>query len=178
MYMLAAVFVSGLLPVAGWRSTRNRAGAVTFHGQYDAAPSISTQYPASIVSSVSIALRQLAPLMAEQDVRVDVALGHDLVVQMPGVLLTELLDSLLTEAINHARGGHLLITAIRERMLVTISATDDRPGADLAARRDGLADLAEQVCRLGGGLAVEQHPGEGTTVSLQLVGTFDRCASR
>lgn len=177
IYFLAALVVSALLPVAGWRRAKNRAGAATFKRQYRAAPATSTQSPANVASSVNVALRQLVPLMADQDVRADVAVGRDLRVQISQAVLAELLGSLLTEAINHAPGGRLLVTAVGQRKQVTIGVTDDRPWAHPAMRRNSLTSLAEQVCHLGGGLFVDEHPGEGTTVNLRLVAPLGQCTS-
>jgi hypothetical protein len=181
-YFLAAVVASGIFVVAGWRSNKAR-GLVETQDRHDllrdplwADAEIdidASQAQADVGAAIRLALKRLAPVMASQSVRADVAAPSGLPVRMRGAALADLLEELLTAAIHGAPASRLLLTAATHGDRVHVSITDDLPGADPAVRLGSLRGLMEDVAMRGGALDVDVRPAEGTTMTLRLAAATD-----
>jgi hypothetical protein len=176
-YFLAAVAASGVFIVAGWRSKKMR-GLVAAQDRHDlltdplwADAEIDINAPqsqADVGAAMRLALKRLAPVMASQSVRADIAAPSGLPVRMRGAALADLLEELLTAAVHGAPASRLLMTAAPHGDRVHVGITDDMPGADLAVRLGSLRGLMERVAMRGGALDVDVRPAEGTTMTLRL----------
>ncbi len=176
-YLLAAGAASGIFVVAGWRSKRARTSAAArgSHGVPidplwgDAEIDINeTDSHADVGGAIRLALKRLAPVMAHQSVRAEVAAPSGLVGRIRGGALTDLLEELLAATIRSAPASRLLLTAATLGDRICVSITDDMPGSDQAVRMASLRGLMERVALRGGALEVDVRPTEGTTIILRL----------
>jgi hypothetical protein len=174
-YFLAAVAASCIFIVAGWRS-RQACGQAVAPGRYGLAvdplwgdTEIDVDSPqADIAAAVRLALKRLAPVMANQSVQAEVAAQSGLRVRMRGAALTDLLEELLTASIHGAPASRLLLTATTRGDRVYVAVTDDMPNADPAVRLGSVRGLIERIALRGGALDVAVRPAEGTTMTLRL----------
>jgi signal transduction histidine kinase len=120
-----------------------------------------------------LALKRLAPLMANLSVQADIAASFGLMVRMRGAALVELLEEMLTVVVHAAPVSRILLTAAADGPNISISMSDDIPNADQDVRRASVRGLMKRVAMRGGALDVDVHPGEGTTMTLRL-----RCEDR
>jgi hypothetical protein len=176
-YLLAAVAASGITIAVGWRSKQARGGSTARDGYGladdplwgDPEIDISTSDTRTDVGgAVRLALKRLAPLMASQAVKVDVAAPSGLLGRMRGATLADLLEELLTAAIRGAPASRLLLTVAPHGDRIYVGVTDDRPGADPEVRAGAVRGLMERVAMRGGSLDIDVRPAEGTTMTLRL----------
>ncbi len=176
-YVLAAGAASGIFVVAGWRSKRARTSAAA-RGPLgvpvdplwgDADIDINEiDSDADVGGAIRLALKRLAPVMAHQSVRAEVAAPSGLVGRIRGGALTDMLEELLAVTMRSAPASRLLLTAVTLGDRICIGITDDMPGSDQAARMASLRGLMERVAMGGGALEVDVRPAEGTTIILRL----------
>jgi hypothetical protein len=184
-YFLAAVAASCIFIVAGWRS-RQASGLAVAQGRYglpvdplwgDA--DIDVDAPqADVGAAVRLALKRLAPVMANQSVQAEVAAQSGLRARMRGAALTDLLEELLTASIHGAPASRLLLTATTHGDRVYVAVTDDMPGADPAVRLGSVRGLIERIALRGGALDVNVRPAEGTTMTLRLAAATEERADK
>ena len=108
------------------------------------------------------------------DCRVDADLGRPLAPEQETVLYRVTQESLANVG-KHARAAHVHISLGADNGLVHLRISDDGVGFDpsraprLAAEGHfGLAGMRERVEMVGGRLLVESHPGQGTTIGVEL----------
>ena len=176
-YLLAAAIVSGMVIAAGWRSRHVHglaAGRDGFGLPNDPLwgdPEIdlnASEASADVGGAIRLALKRLAPVMAAQSVKVDVAAPSGLFGRMRGAALADILEELLTAAIHGAPDSRLLLTAAIHGDRIHVGVTDDVPGADPALRVASVRGLMAHVALRGGSLDVDVRPAEGTTMTLRL----------
>jgi len=176
-YLVAAAVASGLVVAAGWRSRGPRGMAVVQdrvglpNDPLWGDPEIDLSAPeasADVGGAIRLALKRLAPVMASQFVKVDVAVPSGLLGRMRGAALADLLEELLTAAVHGAPASRLLLTAVAHGPRIHVSVTDDMPGADPAVRTADVRGLMERVALRGGTLDVDVRPSEGTTMTLRI----------
>ncbi len=182
-YFLAAVAASGVFVAIGWRSKRSRAVAATQgrpalpydplwgDTEIDIAGSESRT---DVAGAIRLALKRLAPVMASQSVRVDVAAPSGLVGRMRPAALVDLLEELLAAAIHAAPASRLLLTAAARRDYIFVGISDDRPAADPAVRAGNVRGLIERVALRGGILDIAVRPAEGTTMTLRIAAATEQ----
>lgn len=175
-YFLAAGAASGIFVAAGWRSKQARelAAARRWRGLPvdplwgDAEIDINaSEFRADVGGALRLALKRLAPMMANESVQAEVAAPSGLVGRIRGAALTDLLEELLAAAIHGAPASRLLLTAVTFGDRICVGITDDMPDADQAVRMGSLRGLMERVTMGGGALEVDVRP-EGTTMILRL----------
>ena len=176
-YLLAAGAASGIFIAAGWRSRQAKILAAAKRPQglppdplwgdadVDVDPS---EGHADIAGAIRLALKRLAPVLAKQSIRTEVAAPAGLIGRMGSTVLTDLLEELLTAAIEGAPASRLLLTAATHDDRICLGITDDVPGADQAVRAGNLRGLMQRVALRGGALEVDVRPSEGTTMILCL----------
>ncbi len=175
IYFLAAAVASVVFLFAGWQSKRvpgfppMRAGFDLaddpFRRDAGIAPS---ETKADAGAALRLALKRLAPLMANLSVQADIAASFGLMVRMQRAALVELLEEMLTAVVHAAPVSRILLTAAADGPNISISMSDDIPNADQDVRRAGVRSLMKRVAMRGGALDVDVHPGEGTTMTLRL----------
>jgi hypothetical protein len=172
-YLLAVVAASGVFMLAGWRS-KKASDAASAAVPVDALwgdPEIdltSARSQTDIGAAIRIALKRLAPVMANNAVHADVAAPFGLLVRMRSAALVDLLEDIVAAAVQAAPASRLLLTAAGFGDRIYIGVTDDVPGADLAVRAGGVRSLVERVALRGGVLDIDVRPEEGTTLTLRL----------
>jgi hypothetical protein len=176
-YAVAAVAACGIFIVVGWRSRTSPGDGSPQAGYRVAADplwseaelDLSEARPrADAGAAIRLALKRLAPAMAAQSIRVEVAAASGLMVRMRGAALADLLEEMLVATIHAAPAGRILLSAKVHGEGICISITDDVPGADPDVRRAGIRVLMERVAMRGGALDVDVRPAEGTTMTLRL----------
>lgn len=124
------------------------------------------------------ALREAAVRTAQQSgVAVEVAV-HGEAVPLPAEVATALLRTArgaLANVVEHARATHARATLTYQRGSVLLDVVDDGRGFDPSAvpaaggdRGHGLAGIRSRITTLGGEVAVESTPGEGTALAVSL----------
>jgi len=187
-YIIAATAASALFVAAGWRS-RQTIGETSFVARAD--PNMNVVPPAAVAdpaasgatrqddvsSAIYVALARLAPVIASQSVKIDVAVHLGLKTRMRGHALADMLEELLAIALHAAPASRLLLTAWAQGDRVHISIADDMPTADLAHRQGLVRTLTERAATVGCALLVEVRPGEGAIMTLRLAAAFDAAAA-
>lgn len=77
----------------------------------------------------------------------------------------------LSNSLRHAKAANVHVSLVRRGELVTLTVEDDGIGFDPAARPVtslGLTLMRERMLQLGGSLAIESAPGQGTHVAAEL----------
>lgn len=79
----------------------------------------------------------------------------------------------LHNALRHSGAGRVTVTLGREAASVVLRITDDGRGFDTqvirsAGRHLGLVSMRHRAGSVGGRLAVESEPGEGTTIRMEV----------
>jgi hypothetical protein len=176
-YFLATMVASGIVIVAGWRSKHARRSE-SAQGQFGLPDDHlwgeseidldSSDARADVGGAIRLALKRLAPVMASQAMKVDVAAPSGLFVRMRGAALANILEELLAASIHGASGARLLLTAATHGERIYVSITDDMRSADPTLRAADVRGLMERVALLGGSLEVDVRPAEGTTMTLRL----------
>ena len=175
-YFLAAVAASGVVVATGWRS--RRAQGLAAMRDSDGIPDDplwsdpeidvgASDAQADVGGAIRQALKRMAPVMATQSVKVDVAAPSGMLGRMRGAALVDLLEELLAAAIHGAPGGRLLLTAANRGDRIHVGITDDLPGTDPAVRAARIRGLMERVALRGGSLDIEVRLAEGTTMTLR-----------
>lgn len=79
-------------------------------------------------------------------------------------------QEVLTNAVRHARATTLRLRVVRQGARLTLEASDDGCGMELAAPRRGLGLLgaSERAAALGGSLRLDSAPGRGLRLQLEL----------
>jgi signal transduction histidine kinase len=181
-YFLAAAAASGVFIAAGWRGNpalalagmQSQQGCLIDPVWGDAEADIhGPAARADIEVAMRLALKRLAPIMANRAVQADIAALPGLPVRMRGAALAELLEETLAAAIHGAPASRLVVTAATHGNRIDVGITDDMPGADLAVRLGSVRGLTERVARRGGTLEVDVRPAEGTTITLGLAAAAD-----
>jgi hypothetical protein len=181
-YILVAVAASGIVIAAGWRSRHTRGQAAEQHRYRvpndplwgDAEIDVSeSDAPADVGGVIRLALKRMAPAMATQSMKVDVAAPSGLLGRMRGAVLADLLEELLTDAIHGAPGGRLLLTAAHHGDRIHVGVTDDVPGADPAVRTARVRGLMERVALRGASLDIDVRPADGTTMTLRFAAAIE-----
>jgi hypothetical protein len=175
IYFLAAAVASIVFLFAGWQSKRVNGfpPMLTGHDLPDdpfrkEAEIEPSETKADAGAALRLALKRLAPLMANLSVQADIAASFGLMVRMHGAALVELLEEMLTVVVHAAPVSRILLTAAADGPNISISMSDDIPNADQDVRRASARSLMKRVAMRGGALDVDVHPGEGTTMTLRL----------
>jgi hypothetical protein len=177
IYFLAAAVASVVFLVAAWQSKQARGFLPVRAGRVlpddplwkEAEVDLSeTKLQADAGAALRLALKRLAPLMANLSVQADVAASIGLMVRMRGAALSDLLEEMLTAVVHAAPVSRILLTAAAEGANISISMSDDIPNADQDVRRASVRGLMQRVASRGGALDVDVQPGEGTTMTLRL----------
>lgn len=173
---LGALAASGIVIAVGWRSRHVR-GLPVMRDRCEipndplwGEPEVETaalDAPAEVEAAIRLALKRVGRLIAEQSVKVDVAAPPGLLGRMRGAALVDLVEELLTVAIQGAPAGRLLLTAASHGDRIQVGVTDDVAGADPAIRAAGVRALMERVALRGGSLDINVRPTEGTTMTLR-----------
>jgi signal transduction histidine kinase len=74
----------------------------------------------------------------------------------------------LTNAVKHARGSHVTMSAARVNGRLVLSVSDDGRGGASASGGTGLTGLADRVEALGGRLTIISEGGRGTSLVAEL----------
>lgn len=87
-------------------------------------------------------------------------------------VLFRVMQESLTNVARHARASRVEVTLARERDSAVLTVRDDGVGMDAQAqskpRTFGLRGIRERVLVVGGEVAIESRPGEGTTVRARI----------
>jgi len=113
-------------------------------------------------------LARMAAEAAGYLVQLEVAVQPDLSVHADRLALRAVLSQLVGNAMRHAAGGRVLLSAIRLGGRVQIAVIDDGIGPDAAVQESALREVAQLVALQGGTIEVEAQRGEGTTVLVRL----------
>jgi hypothetical protein len=176
-YFLAALAASGIFIAAGWRSKQAVGLGSAYGGNVlpvdplweEAEIDLASSHPQTdIAAAMRLALKRLAPVMANHAMHADVAAPSGLIVRMRGAALADLLEDFVAAAIHAAPASRLLLTAAANGDRTYVSVTDDVPGADPAVRAGSVRSLTERVALRGGALDIDVRPAEGTTMTLRL----------
>jgi hypothetical protein len=175
--MLVALAASAMFIVAGRRS-KHVVGRAAIREEYglpvdplwsEAELDLAEDRPqCDAGAALRLALKRLVPAMTDQHIHAEIAASPGLTVRMRGALLADLLEEVLAAAIHAAPSSHLLLTTSVRGERVSVSVTDDVPGADPNRRRAAVQALAERVAMRGATLDIDVHPNEGTTTTLRL----------
>jgi hypothetical protein len=177
IYFLAAAVASVVFLFAGWQSkqvdglsrVRTGYGLPDDPFRLEAEIDLSeTKLQADAGAALRLALKRLAPLMANLSIQADIAASFGLMVRMHRAALVELLEEMLTVVVHAAPVSRILLTAAADGANISISMSDDIPNADQYVRRASVRGLMKRVAMRGGALDVEVQPGEGTTMTLRL----------
>ena len=177
IYFLAAAVASVVFLVAGWQSKQARGFSPVRADRVlpddplwqEAEVDLSeTKLQADAGAALRLALKRLAPLMANLSVQADVAASIGLMVRMRGAALSDLLEEMLTVVVHAAPVSQILLTAAADGANISISMSDDIPNANQDVRRASVRGLMQRVASRGGALDVDVQPGEGTTMTLRL----------
>jgi signal transduction histidine kinase len=128
----------------------------------------------TVAAAAAVAMKRLAPVLAAQQVRVDIAVQPRLAVRMSDGALADLLEELLAAAAHSAPASRMLLAAGAQGDRVSISVSDDSPLADPMLRQSLVRGVMERVALRGGALDVDVRPAEGTTMTLRLAGSQNR----
>jgi signal transduction histidine kinase len=86
--------------------------------------------------------------------------------------LDRITQEALNNALKHAQARRVAVQLRQDERMVALEIADDGVGFDPAATESGgglgLRGMAERAARLGGRLAVESRPGEGTRVRVEV----------
>ena len=86
--------------------------------------------------------------------------------------LYRIAQEVLNNAVKHARARNIVVHLRRQERTVTLAISDDGVGFDPATARKqgglGLAAVEERAAELGGRLALQSQPGEGTRVLVEV----------
>jgi hypothetical protein len=183
MYLVAAVAACGIFVAAGWRSKHARSTAAA-HGRVglpvdtlwgeDAIDVDASDAPADVGIAIRLALKRLAPVMANQALQAEIAAPSGLFVQMRSAALADLLEELLAAVIHSAPACRLLITATTHGDHIFVGMTDDMLGVDSEVRQGSIRSLKERVALRGGDLDINVRPTEGTTMTLRLIAAAEQ----
>jgi signal transduction histidine kinase len=113
-------------------------------------------------------LGQMAAEAAAHLVQLEFATQANLSVHADRYALRFVLSELVGNAVRHAPGGRVLLSAIRLGGRVQIAVIDDGAGPDAAVQEAELREMAQLVALQGGTIDIEACPGEGTTVLVRL----------
>jgi PAS domain S-box-containing protein len=97
--------------------------------------------------------------------------GEERVPQMIQEQLYHLAREALNNVLKHAKAQHVRVTLRFSAAEVTLEVKDDGAGFDLAQAKGGgmgLPGMSERVEKLGGTLAINSAPGQGTVVAVSL----------
>ena len=128
-------------------------------------------------SGLPDALREAAARIVQQSgVAVEVVF-HGRPVPLPDQVASALLRTArgaLANVVEHAHATQVMATLTYQDASVSLDVVDDGRGFDLSAvsarggRGQGLAGIRSRVAALGGDVAVESTPGEGTALAVSL----------
>jgi signal transduction histidine kinase len=74
----------------------------------------------------------------------------------------------LTNAVKHARAGHVQLRVARQDGVLVVSVADDGVGGAAMSRGSGLTGLSDRVAARGGRFQIESASGAGTTLRAEL----------
>jgi signal transduction histidine kinase len=121
-----------------------------------------------VAAEVRDVLAQMAAEAARHLVRLEFAVQPELSVHADRLALRAVLSELVGNAVQHAPGGRVLVSAIRLGGRVQIAVIDDGAGPEAAVQEAALREVVQVVALQGGTIDVEVHAGEGTTVLVRL----------
>ena len=165
----------GTLLFGGWRQRRHllaqqddsRLPAVTRPmfglGQM---PFVSAEL--DVAAEARDVLQLMAAEAAGHQVQLEFAVQPELSVHADRLALRAVMSELVGNAVRHAPGGRVLLSAIRLGGRVQIAVIDDGAGPEAAVQEAALREVAQLVALQGGTIDVETHAGEGTTVLVRL----------
>jgi signal transduction histidine kinase len=113
-------------------------------------------------------LAQMAAEASAHLVQLEFATQANLSVHADRYALRAVLSELVSNAVRHAPGGRVLLSAIRLGGRVQIAVIDDGAGPDATVQQAELREMAQLVALQGGTIDIEACPGEGTTVLVRL----------
>ncbi len=114
-------------------------------------------------------LQEMAAEAAGHLVQLEFAAQPDLSVYADRLALRTVLCALIRNAVQHSRGGRVLLSAIRLGGRVQIAVIDDGVGPPAAIQQAALRELAQLVALQGGTIDIETDPGEGTAVLVRFL---------
>ncbi len=165
----------GLFLLGGWRLRRRlllrRAGGEPMAATQPLFGLGRTPFVGGVLDVATEARDVLGRMAAEAAghlVQLEVAVQPDLSVHADRLALRTVLSDLVGNAMRHAPGGRVLLSAIRLGGRVQIAVIDDGAGPEAAVQEAALREVAQLVALQGGTLDVEAHPGKGTTVLVRL----------
>ncbi len=176
-YIIATMLASGIFIAAGRRNKKVSAlASAPGTDRFPADPlwdqpaiDLSAPHPsADVGAAMRVALKRLLPILRNRAVQAEIALPPGLMVRMRGAAITNLLEDLLSTAIQSAPASRMLVTAGRQNGGIYVGITDDMPAADLTLRTDCVRGLKQRAATFGGTLHVDVRPQEGATVTLWL----------
>lgn len=74
----------------------------------------------------------------------------------------------LTNAVKHARAGHVQLRVARQDGVLVVNVADDGVGGAAMSRGSGLTGLLDRVAARGGRFQIESTSGSGTTLRAEL----------
>ncbi len=113
-------------------------------------------------------LRQMATEAQGRLVQLEFAVQPDLLVHADRHALRAVLSELVGNAMHHAPGGRILLSALRLGGWVQIGVMDDGDGPAASVQEAALRETAELVALQGGTIEVEARTGKGTAVLVRL----------
>jgi len=113
-------------------------------------------------------LERLSGDAAQSLVQLEMAVPPDLWVHTDALALRTVLAALAGRAVRQARGGMVLVSAVRQGGRVQIAVTDDGAGVPAPVQEAALREVAQLVALQGGTLEIDALPGVGTTVVVRL----------
>jgi signal transduction histidine kinase len=111
----------------------------------------------------------------EKRVGIEARVVMDDLVELPAALEEELYwitQEALNNALKHAAASNEIVRVNVERTMLVLEIADDGQGFDTEAARDrgglGLTSMRERARAMGGTLAIESAPGQGTVVRVRV----------
>jgi signal transduction histidine kinase len=122
----------------------------------------------SLVASLE-SLIDLNRRMARERYAIELVVGDDFPTHLPektGQELTRLVQEALTNVRRHAEAGNVRVVLGTAGGLAYVEVSDDGRGFDPQSARTGIGrqSMSQRALELGGELAVQSAPGEGTRV--------------
>jgi anti-sigma regulatory factor (Ser/Thr protein kinase) len=165
----------GTLVFGGWRRRRH------LLAQQDGGQFLAVTRPAfglgqmpfvsgelDVAAEARDVLHHMAAEAAGYQVQLEFAVQPELSVHADRLALRAVISELVGNAMRHAPGGRVLLSAIRLGGRVQIAVIDDGAGPEAAVQEAALREVAQLVALQGGTIDVETHAGEGTTVMVRL----------
>jgi hypothetical protein len=130
-----------------------------------------------VEQEVSAALAQLQEAAHGHRVELQLAVQPKLAMWADPCALQQMLIGVVSQAIERAKGGAILVSAIWHGGRVQVTVMDDGPADDHEALMGQLREVAQCTALQGGTLEVECHRPSGNKVMLRMPGTSQDAGS-